>query len=156
MFLYICNMKIEEAIKQKEFKSEYQKLFINIIYTANWLNNESLKILKPFGISPQQYNVLRILKGQYPNSIGVNNIIDRMLDKNSNASRLVDKLKQKELVEREVCCNDRRQVDIKITKKGIQLLDEIANKLDHSENIKGALSIEDANHINVLLDQIRG
>lgn len=149
-------MKIEEAIKQKEFKSEYQKLFINIIYTANWLNNESLKILKPFGISPQQYNVLRILKGQYPNSIGVNNIIDRMLDKNSNASRLVDKLKQKELVEREVCCNDRRQVDIKITKKGIQLLDEIANKLDHSENIKGALSIEDANHINVLLDQIRG
>src|SRR3989338_6623200 len=123
-------MKIGDAIKQKEFKSEFQKLFINIIYTANWLNNESIKTLKPFGISPQQYNVLRILKGQHPNAITVNNIIDRMLDKSSNASRLVDKLKQKGLVERDVCNNDRRQVDIKITKKGIALIEDISKKMD--------------------------
>lgn len=148
-------MKIEEAIKQKKFKSEYQKLYINIIYTANWLNNESIKTLKPYGISPQQYNVLRILNGQYPNAISVNNIIDRMLDKNSNASRLVDKLKQKELVEREICSNDRRQVDIKITEKGILLLDEIAEKMDSFINIRSSLTENEAAITNEILDKLR-
>lgn len=148
-------MKIEEAIKQKEFKSEHQKLFINILYTANWLNNETLKILKPFGLSPQQYNVLRILKGQHPNSITVNNIIDRMLDKNSNASRLVDKLKQKELVEREICAEDRRQVDVKITNKGLQLLADIGDKLDNLNDINNSISVADAKAINNTLDKIR-
>jgi DNA-binding MarR family transcriptional regulator len=148
-------MKIEEAIKQKKFKSEYQKLFINIIYTANWLNNESIKTLKPFGISPQQYNVLRILKGQHPNAISVNSIIDRMLDKNSNASRLVDKLKQKELVEREICPEDRRQVDIKITNKGLDLLESISKKMDDFINLKDAISVEEAAQINGFLDQLR-
>lgn len=148
-------MKIEEAIKQKKFKSEYQKLFINIIYTANWLNNESIKTLKPFGISPQQYNVLRILKGQHPNAISVNSIIDRMLDKNSNASRLVDKLKQKELVEREICPEDRRQVDIKITSKGLDLLESISKKMDDFINLKDAISVEEAAQINGFLDQLR-
>lgn len=149
------NMKIESAIKQKEFKSEYQKLFINIIYTANWLNNETLKTLKPFKISPQQYNVLRILKGQHPNSITVNNIIDRMLDKNSNASRLVDKLKQKELVERETCNNDRRQVDIKITIKGIDLLNSISNEMNNLNDFKN-VSIAEAVLLNDVLDRLRG
>ncbi len=148
-------MKIEEAIKQKEFKSEHQKLFINILYTANWLNNETLKALKPFGLSPQQYNVLRILKGQHPNSISVNNIIDRMLDKSSNASRLVDKLKQKDLVEREVCTNDRRQVDIKITTKGLKLLTDIGEKLDNLNGFKDSITIEEAKKLNNYLDKIR-
>lgn len=148
-------MKIEEAIKQKKFKSEYQKLFINIIYTANWLNNESFKTLKPFGISPQQYNVLRILKGQHPKAISVNSIIDRMLDKNSNASRLVDKLKQKELVERETCPEDRRQVDIKITNKGLALLESISKKMDDFINLKDAISVDEAEKINGFLDQLR-
>lgn len=148
-------MKIGDAIKQKEFKSEFQKLFINIIYTANWLNNESIKTLKPFGISPQQYNVLRILKGQHPNAITVNNIIDRMLDKSSNASRLVDKLKQKGLVERDVCNNDRRQVDIKITIKGIAIVDEILKKMDSFNNIKNAITIEEAEKMNTILDKLR-
>ena len=148
-------MKIEDAIKQKEFKSEHQKLLINILYTANWLNNETLKALKPFGVSPQQCNVLRILKGQYPNSISVNNIIDRMLDKSSNASRLVDKLKQKDLVEREVCTNDRRQVDIKITAKVLKLLNEIGEKLDNLNGFKETITKEDAKKMSAFLDQIR-
>ena len=148
-------MKIEEAIKQKKFTSEYQKLFINIIYTANWLNNESIKTLKPFGISPQQYNVLRILKGQHPNAITVNNIIDRMLDKSSNASRLVDKLKQKGLVERDVCNNDRRQVDIKITTKGIALIEDISKKMDSFNKIKESITIEEAEKMNTILDKLR-
>ena len=148
-------MKIGDAIKQKEFKSEFQKLFINIIYTANWLNNESIKTLKPFGISPQQYNVLRILKGQHPNAITVNNIIDRMLDKSSNASRLVDKLKQKGLVERDVCNNDRRQVDIKITTKGIALIEDISKKMDSFNKIKESITIEEAEKMNTILDKLR-
>jgi DNA-binding MarR family transcriptional regulator len=148
-------MKIGDAIKQKEFKSEFQKLFINIIYTANWLNNESIKTLKPFGISPQQYNVLRILKGQHPNAITVNNIIDRMLDKSSNASRLVDKLKQKGLVERDVCNNDRRQVDIKITTKGIALVEDISKKMDSFNKIKESITIEEAEKMNTILDNLR-
>ena len=148
-------MKIGDAIKQKEFKSEFQKLFINIIYTANWLNNESIKTLKPFGISPQQYNVLRILKGQHPNAITVNNIIDRMLDKSSNASRLVDKLKQKGLVERDVCNNDRRQVDIKITIKGIAIVEEISKKMDSFNNIKDAITIEEAEKMNTIFDKLK-
>ena len=148
-------MKIEEAIKQKKFTSEYQKLFINIIYTANWLNNESIKTLKPFGISPPQYNVLRILKGQHPKAITVNNIIDRMLDKSSNASRLVDKLKQKEFVERETCGNDRRQVDIKITTKGIAIIEEISKKMDSFSNMKEAITLEEAEKLNTVLDKLR-
>lgn len=152
---YNFKMKIGDAIKQKEFKSEFQKLFINIIYTANWLNNESIKTLKPFGISPQQYNVLRILKGQHPNAITVNNIIDRMLDKSSNASRLVEKLKQKGLVERDVCNNDRRQVDIKITIKGIAIVEEISKKMDSFNNIKDAITIEEAEKMNTILDKLR-
>jgi len=148
-------MKIEEAIKQKKFISEYQKLFINIIYTANWLTNESIKTLKPFGISPQQYNVLRILKGQHPHAITVNNIINRMLDKSSNASRLVDKLKQKGLVERDVCPNDRRQVDIRITTKGIAIIEDISKKIDSFNNIKDAVTIEEAEKMNTFLDKLR-
>lgn len=148
-------MKIEEAIKQKGFKSEYQKLFINIIYTANWLNNETLKVLKPFKISPQQYNVLRILKGQYPKSININNIISRMLDKNSNASRLVDKLKLKGLIERGTCNNDRRQVDIKITKNGIDLLNVIAIDMLELNNFSNSITVDEAVLFNDILDRVR-
>lgn len=110
-------MKIEDEIKQSKFHSEYQKLAINILFTNQWLTTNTTKILKPFGISPQQYNVLRILKGQSPNAISVSNIMDRMIDKMSNTSRLVEKLRQKELIERVTCEKDRRQVDVKITKK---------------------------------------
>ncbi|MCC7331451.1 MAG: MarR family transcriptional regulator [Flavobacteriales bacterium] len=148
-------MKIEEAIKQKKFKTEYQKLFINIIYTAHWIDHETIKTLKPYGISPQQYNVLRILKGQYPKCISMNQIIDRMLDINSNASRLVEKLKQKQLVEREICENDRRQVDIKITENGLKLVDMVQEKIDELNNFSKIISTTEAEKFNQFLDKIR-
>jgi DNA-binding MarR family transcriptional regulator len=86
-------MSTDKDIKQqKSFKSTNQKVVVNIIYASNWMNSEQQGLLKPFELSPQQYNVLRILRGQFPNPIKVNGIIERMLDKMSNASRLVDKL----------------------------------------------------------------
>lgn len=150
-------MKLEEEIKQKKFKSEFQKLALNIIFTSNWLNNQSIKAFKPFGISPQQYNVLRILKGQHPESISVNSIAERMLDKNSNASRLVEKLFLKKLVKREVCEHDRRQMDIVITQTGLDLLKKMDGVSRQMENtINNQLNIDEAAQLNDFLDRLRG
>jgi len=149
-------MKLEEEIKQKKFKSEFQKLILNIIFTGNWLNSQSIKSFKPYGISPQQYNVLRILKGQHPDAISVNCIAERMLDKNSNASRLVDKLHSKKFVKREVCEHDRRQVDIAITDKGIDLLKQMEGMAeDMNKKMSDKLSKEQAKQLNDFLDQLR-
>lgn len=149
-------MKIEEEIKQDKFHSEYQKLAINILFTSNWLSANSTKILKPYGISPQQYNVLRILKGQSPKAISVSNIMERMIDKMSNTSRLVEKLRQKELIERVTCESDRRQVDVKITHKGLTLLEKVNKEMNAFKNIADNLSEQEAKTINQLLDKMRG
>lgn len=149
-------MKLEDEIKQKKFKSEYQKLMLNIIFTGNWLNNISIKTFKPYGISPQQYNVLRILKGQHPKTITVNNIAERMLDKNSNASRLIDKLVLKQLVERNICDKDRRQMDIAITQAGLDLLLKMDKEIKNILSIiSEKLSIKDAKMVNEILDNLR-
>lgn len=149
-------MRLEEEIQQKEFKDEFQKLMLNIVFTGNWLNSQSIQSFKPFGISPQQYNVLRILKGQYPDAITVNQIAARMLDKNSNASRLVDKLVAKELVEREPCETDRRQMDVAVTKKGLKLIEEMkADVVQMHKRLKGSMKEIDAKVVNDILDNMR-
>ena len=149
-------MKLEDEIKQKKFKSEYQKLLLNVIFTGNWLNSQSIKAFKPFGVSPQQYNVLRILKGQHPKAITVNQIAERMLDKNSNASRLVDKLVVKALVKREVCEKDRRQMDVAITDKGLKLLTEMESNIEHIDQvISKSVTKKEAEQLNIILDKIR-
>lgn len=148
-------MKIEDEIKQDKFHSEYQKLAINILFTNQWLTANTTKILKPFGISPQQYNVLRILKGQSPNAISVSNIMERMIDKMSNTSRLVEKLRQKELIERVTCEKDRRQVDVKITKKGLELLEKVKTEMNAFNTISNNLTEKEAKTINELLDKMR-
>ncbi len=149
-------MKIEDEIKQNRFHSEYQKLAINILFTNQWLTANTTKILKPFGISPQQYNVLRILKGQSPKAISVSNIMERMIDKMSNTSRLVEKLRQKELIERVTCEKDRRQVDVKITKKGLDLLEKVKTEMNAFKTISNNLTEKEAKTINELLDKMRG
>lgn len=149
-------MKLEDEIKQKKFKSEYQKLLLNVIFTGNWLNSQLIKAFKPFGVSPQQYNVLRILKGQHPKVITVNQIAERMLDKNSNASRLVDKLVVKALVKREICEKDRRQMDVAITDKGLKLLTEMENNIEHIDQvISKSVTKKEAEQLNAILDKIR-
>ena len=149
-------MRLEEELKQDKFQSEYQKSMLNILFTSNWLESETARVLKPFGISSQQYNVLRILKGQGENAISVNNIMSRMIDKMSNASRLVEKLRKKELIERVTCEHDRRQVDVRITAKGLSLLKEADIEMNQFDIMKGALTEKEAIQLSELLEKIRG
>jgi DNA-binding MarR family transcriptional regulator len=148
-------MSIEKDIKQNHFKSPYSKAVVNIVYTNSWLTSLQMEIFKPFDLTLQQYNVLRILRGHYPKPITVIAIIERMLDKMSNASRLVDKLLAKELVERRVCPDDRRAVDVLITQKGLDLLEEI-DILQHKweEHLHG-LTESEALLLSNLLDKLR-
>jgi len=148
-------MSIEKDIKQPAFKSPYSKAIVNVIYTNNWLQSMQVEIFKPFDLSLQQYNVLRILRGQYPNPITVIAIIERMLDNMSNASRLVDKLLVKELVIRRLCPRDRRAVDVIITEKGMKLLEEI-DRLQHTweEKLHG-LTESEVLQLSDLLDKMR-
>ena len=148
-------MRLEEELKQEKFQSEHQKALLNILFTSNWLDADSARILKPFGISSQQYNVLRILKGQGDNAISVNNIMSRMIDRMSNASRLVEKLRKKELIERVTCEHDRRQVDVKITSKGLDLLKESGKEMNKFDQMKSKLSKTEAQTLNLLLEKIR-
>ncbi|MDR7129374.1 DNA-binding MarR family transcriptional regulator [Algoriphagus sp. 4150] len=147
---------LEEAIKQKEFKDPYNKLVVNLLYTHSYLVSAQNGVLKPFDLSPEQYNVLRILRGQNGVPITVSSIQDRMLNRMSNASRLVDKLKAKMLVERSECSNDRRQVDIMITEKGLQILDDLQVHMEGFNNQVINLTKEEVDTMNELLDKLRG
>lgn len=150
-------MKLEKEIHQAKFKSPYQKLVVNLIYSGNWVNFNTNKLLKGYKITPQQYNVLRILKGQYPKPAPIFTITERMLDKMSNASRLVEKLRQKGYVERTECGEDRRRVDVIITEEGIEKLDEISAIVSSfEENIQANLTAEETKTLNDLLDKMRG
>jgi DNA-binding MarR family transcriptional regulator len=150
-------MRLEDEIKQtKPFKNEMQKLVLNISVTSSWLNSIFVEKLKPYDISPPQYNVLRILKGKHPDCYCNQEITQRMIDKSSNATRIVDKLVDKKLVSRTEDKGDRRLVNIKITDKGIKLLAEI-DKQPFSENTKMKnFNEEKAKLMNEWLDELRG
>lgn len=153
---YIRKVKIEEEIKQDEFASSRQKAMVNILFTSSWLSSLHLHLLKPFNVSMQQFNVLRILRGQHPEPASITLVSQRMLDKNSNASRLVDKLLDKELIKRKICKQDRRQKDVVITEKGLALLLQIDESLKDLEKKISHLSDEEAEQLSDLLDQLRG
>ena len=148
-------MEIGKEIKQSKFKNEHQKMLINIFFTGSWLNSKQACSLKPYGISPQQYNILRILRGQLPKPATVNLLIDRMFDKNSNASRLVEKLRLKNLVERAPCPDDRRAVNVIITQKGLDLLLDLDSCEDNCIKELKILSSKEAGQLNSLLDKLR-
>jgi DNA-binding MarR family transcriptional regulator len=149
-------MRLEEAIKQKSFKNEYQKAGVNIIYTASWLNLKHSKIFKSLGITGPQFNVLRILRGSHPKPATINEIIERMLDKSSNASRIVEKLRVKKLVKRIVCPEDRRAVNVGITKEGLSLLETMDKDEEKLALGLDLLSLEEVTLLNNLLDKLRG
>lgn len=148
-------MKLEESIQQSKFGSEGEKLLLNVVYTAGWIGLKQLQFFKDYDISPQQYNVLRILRGQYPTPVSVSVIQERMLDKMSNASRLIEKLKQKNLVSRKECKVDRRQVDIIITEQGLALLKEIDVIMPKLHQYADTLNQEEKQQLNNLLDKLR-
>ena len=150
-------MKLEEEIKQtKPFNSEFQKLALNISFTSSWLNSIFSEHLKTFDITPHQYNVLRILRGRYPESYCNQEIAQRMIDKSSNSTRIVDKLIEKKMVSKIYDKIDRRLVNIKIIEKGLKLLEEI-DKLGFTEIINmNNLTEERAKLMNEWLDELRG
>lgn len=149
-------MKIEEEIKQSKFKSPQQKAVLNLLYTANYLQNKQRELFEPFGITGQQYNILRILRGQHPNSASAVEIKSRMLDKNSDVSRLLDRLIAKTLVRKSQCPNDKRATDIIITEAGLDLLNELDSAIHNMEKKILLLSTEESNQLNELLDRSRG
>ena len=149
-------MKIGEAIKQESFSDLYIKTEINILYTAGWISNWNHKFYKQYDISQQQYNVLRILRGQHPKSAMLNLISERMIDRMSNATRLVEKLRLKGLVTRKINPHNRRCVNISITKSGLDLLKEIDEQTDYITQKYKSLTEEEAAQLNDLLDKMRG
>ncbi len=148
-------MSIETDIKQKKFRSPFQKLALNLMYTTKWLEYKQLESFKEHDITPQQYNVLRILRGQQGNPIKVSDITERMLDKSSNTSRLVDKLLAKNLAKRTSCESDRRAVDVVITEEGLALLKVLDPFIEDWENRFNIISEEEAEQISALLDKLR-
>lgn len=134
------------------FPNEHVKALLNIKFTANYLDTVGSKILKPFNISEQQYNILRILRGA-KESISVTTVKERMVQKSPNSTRLMDKLCDKGLIERVRCENDRRVVYVKITKEGLALLDKI--KIDEFYDYLNTISENEAKRLNELLDKIR-
>ena len=143
-------------ISQKRFKSEYHIAHINILFTAAWLSQRSAEALKCLNISWQQFNILRILRGMGEEPATVKLLTDRMIDKMSNASRLVDKLEKKELVERKICPEDRRRVDIRITSKGLDLLQIASEKMEFQlEEGMSSITREEAAELNRILNKMR-
>jgi DNA-binding MarR family transcriptional regulator len=149
-------MKIEEEISQENFRNKSHKTAVNIIYTFNWLYQKTIELLKPFDLTIQQFNILRILRGQYPNPVTVKLLKERMIDKMSDASRLVEKLRSKGLAERRICSKDRRNVDVLITESGLKLLEEIDKSDKEFDNLTANLSADEMEKLNDLLDKIRG
>ena len=149
-------MKLEDEIKQKEFKNPFYKAILNVRVTESWLSTQINQTLKPFGVSQEQYNVLRILKGQYPEPSPLQLISERMVNRMSNATRLVEKLRQGGYVTRHECPSNRRKVDILITEKGISLLEQIKPEIEQAMDGMKNLSEEEAEQMNRLLDKFRG
>jgi DNA-binding MarR family transcriptional regulator len=146
--------KIEEEIQQKKFKTPQHRAVVNLIYTANYIQNKQQGFFKAYGITGQQFNILRILKGQHPKSISGTEIKSRMLDRNSDVSRLLDRLELKKFILKRTCPNDKRAADITITALGINLLKSIEKKTKENDNVL-TLSDDEANTLSDLLDKCR-
>lgn len=149
-------MGLEEDIKQgKRFENAYEKLLVNVMYTNSWLVEQQAKIFKPYGLTVPQYNVLRILRGAYPDPCTINSLIERMLDRMSNASRIVDRLEAKYLVERKVCESDRRAKDVVITKKGLQTLEEVDERMHQWLDTFSDIQKSQVETASTVLDSLR-
>ncbi|GJM62821.1 MarR family transcriptional regulator [Persicobacter diffluens] len=148
-------MRIEEEIKTTKFKNLKMKAILNTVFTANWFNAQSAEQLRAFDLSLSQYNILRILRGSYPKRLPILEIKARMLDKTPNTTRLVTKLLEKRLVEREQCESDRRVFYISISKEGLAFLEDVDQQLEPVE-AQLNLTEEEAKTLSDLLDKVRG
>jgi DNA-binding MarR family transcriptional regulator len=147
-------MSIEKDISQRKFKTEFQKAMINLIFTHNWMNERMKQFFEQADLTPQQFNILRILRGA-GQPLSTLQIRQRMLDKMSDTSRIVDRLIKKGLVKKVICKTDRRLVDVTITEKGMKLLEKLDDMQDSLDGILSNLNETDAKQLNKLLDKIR-
>jgi MarR family 2-MHQ and catechol resistance regulon transcriptional repressor len=148
-------MGIEKDIQQAKFRNPQQKAAINLIYTLSWMKDKTKCIFEAEDITSQQFNILRILRGSFPQPLSTLQIRERMLEKMSDTSRIVDRLIAKGLVKKIICKNDRRLVDVIITDKGKKLLERLDARQDEIDGVLSNLSEKDANILSDLLDKIR-
>jgi DNA-binding MarR family transcriptional regulator len=148
-------MGIDKDIQQAKFRNPYQKAAVNLIYTVGWMRDKTKLIFDAEEITLQQFNILRILRGSYPHPLSTLQIRERMLEKMSDTSRIVDRLLIKGLVKKLPCKNDRRLVDVIISDKGKKLLERLDTRQDEIDGVLGNLSENDANILSNLLDKIR-
>lgn len=148
-------MGIEKDIQQQHFQSESQKAIVNLVYTYHWITEKIKTMLSQDGITMQQFNILRILRGSDPQPLSTLTIRERMLDKMSDTSRIVDRLVLKGWVIKRTCASDKRLVDVSITKEGKRLLEKIDKRMDEMNVVISSLSQQDLKRLNELLDQMR-
>ena len=149
-------MSIEEEIKSTVKLSITKKVMLNLTFTRNFIGDKFSDLLKPFGISSEQYNVLRILRGQKGTPINMQDIQERMVTKNSNTTRLIDKLLLKEMVIRNTCPNNRRKIEIKITEQGLKILSQLDPIIEkHDLLLTDKLTNTELETLNNLLEKIR-
>jgi len=148
-------MRHEDELKTDKFESNYHKVTLNILFTSNWITEQLKKCTKKEKVTLQQYNILRILRGQYPKPSTVNLIKERLLDKMSDVSRLIDRMEQQELVSRTISPADRRAVDILLTKKGLDKLQKLDGPMRIDTILSQNLTDKECQTLNMLLEKIR-
>jgi len=148
-------MRLEDELKTDKFESNYHKVTLNILFTSNWITEQLKKCTKKEKVTLQQYNILRILRGQYPKPSTVNLIKERLLDKMSDVSRLIDRMEQQELVSRTISPADRRAVDILLTKKGLDKLQKLDGPMRIDTILSQNLTDKECQTLNMLLEKIR-
>lgn len=149
-------MSIEKDIQQVQFATAGQKAMVNLLYTYGWVIEKIKDFVAREDITHQQYNILRILRGSFPKPLSTLQIRERMLDKMSDTSRIVDRLVVKGLVKKTTCPTDKRLVDVLITEKGQVLLSSLDAQFDHVQQIMGYLTEEEAEQLSRLMDKLRG
>jgi DNA-binding MarR family transcriptional regulator len=149
-------MEIEKEIYNRKFENSHQKAVVNLLYTYGWITNLLRLLLNKHNVTLQQYNILRILRGHHPNPATINILKERMLDKMSDASRIVERLVQKDLVIRCVSDKDRRAVDILISQNGLDILQKLDAEISLKAMLSNNISEDEASTLSGLLDKMRG
>lgn len=151
----IGEVKIEEELKSSKFRSSKHKAIVNVLFTEAWINNRLRELFKNFKITSQQYNVLRILRGAYPEFMNPKAIKEVMIDKNPDLTRLCDRLLSLGLIDRCINAENRRMMDIQINQKGLDMLEKMEPSIKNIENNLIGLTEEDAETLSQLLDKLR-
>ena len=152
---YICLMKLEEALQTNRFTGEIHKATVNLLYTAYWLRNNLSGALKKEGLSPEQFNVMRILRGKHPEMMWVKDIASRMVEKSSNVPRIIDKLTEKNLAKTEVSKIDRRATVVSLTENGLSVLARASSLVNNVNASITGMSEPEARALNELLEKMR-